>query len=78
LFGALALILASIGIYGVLAYSVSAGELVKSGSHGVGRATTSGGGLVLKQAHAPGGYWRDCGILVALPVARMAAGLLYA
>ncbi len=77
LFGALALILASIGIYGVLAYSVAQ----RTGEIGLRMALGAQPhqvlGLVLKQGMLLALVGAAVGVLVALPVARLASGLLY-
>ena len=77
LFGALALILASIGIYGVLAYSVAQRTSEIGLRMALGAQPRQVLGLVLKQGMLLALAGATAGILVALPVARQAAGLLY-
>jgi predicted permease len=77
LFGALALILASIGIYGVLAYSVAQRTSEIGLRMALGAQPRQVLGLVLRQGMLLALIGATAGILVALPVARMAAGLLY-
>jgi predicted permease len=77
LFGALALILASIGIYGVLAYSVAQRTSEIGLRMALGAQPRQVLGLVLKQGMLLVLVGATAGILVALPVARQAAGLLY-
>jgi putative ABC transport system permease protein len=77
LFGALALILASIGIYGVLAYSVAQRTSEIGLRMALGAQPRQVLGLVLKQGMLLSLVGATVGIVVALPVARMAAGLLY-
>ena len=77
LFGALALILASIGIYGVLAYSVAQRTSEIGLRMALGAQPRQVLGLVLKQGMLLALVGATVGIVVALPVARMAAGLLY-
>jgi predicted permease len=77
LFGALALILASIGIYGVLAYSVAQRTSEIGLRMALGAQPRQVLGLVLKQGMLLALIGATVGILVALPVARLAAGLLY-
>jgi predicted permease len=77
LFGALAVILASIGIYGVLAYSVAQRTSEIGLRMALGAQPRQVLGLVLKQGMLLALIGATAGILVALPVARMAAGLLY-
>jgi predicted permease len=77
LFGALALILASIGIYGVLAYSVAQRTSEIGLRMALGAQPRQVLGLVLKQGMLLALVGATVGIAVALPVARMAAGLLY-
>jgi predicted permease len=77
LFGALALILASIGIYGVLAYSVAQRTSEIGLRMALGAQPRQVLALVLKQGMLLAVIGAAVGIVVALPVARMAAGLLY-
>jgi len=77
LFGALALILASVGIYGVLAYSVAQRTSEIGLRMALGAQPRQVLGLVLKQGMLLALIGAAAGVLVALPVARMASGLLY-
>jgi predicted permease len=77
LFGALALILASIGIYGVLAYSVAQRTSEIGLRMALGAQPRQVLGLVLKQGMLLALIGAAVGVLVALPVARLASGLLY-
>src|SRR6266581_1149757 len=77
LFGALALILASIGIYGVLAYSVAQRTSEIGLRMALGAQPYQVLRLVLKQGMLLALIGAAVGILVALPVARFASGLLY-
>src|SRR6266704_2345930 len=77
LFGALALILAAIGIYGVLAYSVAQRTSEIGLRMALGAQPRQVLGLVLKQGMLLALIGATVGILVALPVARMAGNLLY-
>src|SRR6267154_482884 len=77
LFGALALTLASIGIYGVLAYSVAQRTSEIGLRMALGAQPRQVLGLVLKQGMLLAMIGAAVGILVALPVARMAGNLLY-
>jgi len=77
LFGALALILASIGIYGVLAYSVAQRTSEIGLRMALGAQPGQVLGLVLKQGMLLAIIGAAVGLLVALPVARLASGLLY-
>jgi predicted permease len=77
LFGALALILASIGIYGVLAYSVAQRTSEIGLRMALGAQPRQVLALVLRQGMFLALIGAGVGILVALPFARLAAGLLY-
>jgi predicted permease len=77
LFGALALILASVGIYGVLAYSVAQRTSEIGLRMALGAQPHQVLRLVLKQGMLLSLVGASLGILVALPVARLASGLLY-
>jgi putative ABC transport system permease protein len=77
LFGALALILASIGIYGVLAYSVAQRTSEIGLRMALGAQPRQVLGLVLRQGMLLALIGAGVGIVVALPVARLAGGLLY-
>jgi predicted permease len=77
LFGALALTLASIGIYGVLAYSVTQRTSEIGLRMALGAQPRQVLRLVLQQGMLLALIGVTVGILVALPVARMTAGLLY-
>jgi len=77
LFGALALILASIGIYGVLAYSVAQRTSEIGLRMALGAQPRQVLRLVLRQGMLLALIGAAVGILVALPVARLASGLLY-
>jgi len=77
LFGALAMILASIGIYGVLAYSVAQRTSEIGLRMALGAQPRQVLALVLRQGMLLALIGAAVGIVVALPVARLASGLLY-
>src|SRR6266849_2157292 len=77
LFGALALILASIGIYGVLAYSVAQRTSEIGLRLALGAQPRQVLGLVLKQGMRLAALGAAVGLVAAFPVARLASGLLY-
>jgi len=77
LFGALALILASVGIYGVLAYSVAQRTSEIGLRMALGAQPRQVLALVLRQGMLLAAIGAALGIVVALPVARMAGNLLY-
>lgn len=77
LFGALALILASIGIYGVLAYSVAQRTSEIGLRMALGAQPYQVLRLVLKQGMLLALVGATVGVLVAWPFARLASGLLY-
>ena len=77
LFGALALILASIGIYGVLAYSVAQRTSEIGLRMALGAQPRQVLGLVLRQGMLLALIGASVGIVVALPAARTAGSLLY-
>src|SRR5207245_6977266 len=75
--GARALTLASIGIYGVLAYSVAQRTSEIGLRMALGAQPRQVVGLVLRQGMLLALIGAGVGVLVALPVARMAGSLLY-
>jgi predicted permease len=77
LFGALALILASIGIYGVLSYSVAQRTSEIGLRMALGAQPRQVLALVLRQGMLLALIGAIVGVVVALPVARLASGLLY-
>lgn len=77
LFGFLALILASVGIYGVLAYSVAQRTPEIGIRMAMGAQPSQVLRLVLRQGMSLAALGAALGLLVALPGARVASGLLY-
>src|SRR6266478_4024009 len=77
LFGFLALILASIGIYGVLAYSVAQRTAEIGIRMAMGAQPAQVLRLVLSQGMRLAALGAAVGLVVAFPVARLASGLLY-
>lgn len=77
LFGLLSLILASIGIYGVLSYSVTQRTSEIGIRVAMGAQPLQVLALVLRQGMALAGVGVFFGVLVALPISRFASTLLY-
>ena len=77
LFGLLSLILASIGIYGVLSYSVTQRTSEIGIRVAMGAQPSQVLALVLRQGMALAGVGVFFGVLVALPISRFASTLLY-
>ena len=77
LFAMLGLLLASLGIYGVVSYSVAVrtNELGIRMALGAGRANILN--MVLRQALAPVALGLCCGFVASIAAGRLMAGLLY-
>jgi predicted permease len=76
-FGMLSLLLATIGIYGVISYSVSQRTREIGIRMALGAQRGNVFGMVLRQALSLAGFGTAIGILAALGVGRILAGFLY-
>jgi putative ABC transport system permease protein len=78
LFGALALILASVGIYGVLAYSVNQRTSEIGIRMALGASRSSVLGMVLSQGLRLAGIGMALGFVLAIALTRLMASILFA